>query len=219
LTEGFPRQLRGFGPVGIFSILVIFSGSILGPPLVAALVLVWAKWSETPWSEIGYVRPRSWVWSTLGGAALGVALKLLMKAVVMPLLGADPINRAYHYVAGNPAALPWMFFAIVVGAGFGEETVFRGYMFERLGKLLGKGTAAKVATVLITSTLFALAHYSTQGLAGVEQAGVTGLVFGAIFAVTGRLWMIVCAHVAFDFLALALIYWNVETAVAHWVFK
>jgi len=219
LTEDFPRQLRGFGPVGILSILVIFSGSILGPPLIAVLVLVWAKWSETPWSEIGYVRPRSWLGSTLGGAALGIALKLLMKAVVMPLLGADPINQAYHYVAGNPAALPWMFFAIVVGAGFGEETVFRGYMFERLGKLLGTGAAAKVATVLITSTLFALGHYSTQGLAGVEQAGVTGLVFGAIFAVTGRLWMIMCAHVAFDFLALALIYWELETAVAHWVFK
>jgi len=92
-------------------------------------------------------------------------------------------------------------------------------MFERLGKLLGTGAAAKVATVLITSTLFALGHYSTQGLAGVEQAGVTGLVFGAIFAVTGRLWMIMCAHVAFDFLALALIYWELETAVAHWVFK
>jgi len=44
-------------------------------------------------------------------------------------------------------------------------------------------------------------------------------VFGAIFAVTGRLWMIMCAHVAFDFLALALIYWELETAVAHWVFK
>jgi membrane protease YdiL (CAAX protease family) len=73
--------------------------------------------------------------------------------------------------------------------------------------------------VLLTSTVFALAHYSNQGLAGVEQAAITGLVFGTIFAVTGRLWMLMCAHAAFDLTALAIIYWNLESAVAHLVFK
>jgi hypothetical protein len=32
----------------------------------------------------------------------GCAFRLLMKAVVMPLLDAAPINHAYHYLAGNP---------------------------------------------------------------------------------------------------------------------
>ena len=36
-----------------------------------------------------------------------------------------------------------MLFAVIVGAGFGEETVFRGYLFERLGKLFGPGVAPK----------------------------------------------------------------------------
>ncbi len=52
-----------------------------------------------------------------------------MKAVVMPLFGADPINRAYHFLAGNRAALPRAFYLMVVGGGFGEETVFRGFFF------------------------------------------------------------------------------------------
>jgi len=58
-----------------------------------------------------------------------------------------------------------------------------------------------------------------QGLAGMEQAVITGLVFGAIYAVTGRLWMLMWAHAAFDVAAVAIIYWNLETRVAHLVFK
>src|SRR5438309_699926 len=42
-------------------------------------------------------------------------------------------------------------------------------MFERLGRLLGASVWARTFIVLITSTLFALAHYSVQGLAGKEQ--------------------------------------------------
>ena len=57
----------------------------------------------------------------------------------MPLLAADPINQTYHYLVGNPSALPGMFYAIIIGAGFGEETLFRGFLFERLGTFLGGG--------------------------------------------------------------------------------
>jgi membrane protease YdiL (CAAX protease family) len=67
--------------------------------------------------------------------------------------------------------------------------------------------------------LFALRHLSDQGLAGVQQAVITGLVFGTIFAVTGRLWMLIFAHAAFDLTALAIIYLNLESDLAHLVFK
>jgi membrane protease YdiL (CAAX protease family) len=212
-------RLRGFRPVGILAILVILAGNFVVAPLSAILVLVWAQLSRMPWREIGYVRPRSWIGSITVGIILGSLFKLLMKAIVMPLLGADPINHAYHFVAGNFAALPGMLFAVIVGAGFGEETVFRGYLFERLGKLLGAGVWAKTSIVLVTSIFFGLAHYSVQRLAGAEQATIVGLVFGTIFAVRGRIFMLMVAHAAFDLVALAIIYWNVESAVAHLIFK
>jgi membrane protease YdiL (CAAX protease family) len=142
-----------------------------------------------------------------------------MKAIVMPLFGAPPINQAYHYLAGNTAAIPGMIFVLIVVAGFGEETLFRGYMFERLAKLFRAGAWAKVLIVLITSVWFALEHYSVQGLPGVEQAVITGLVFGTIFTVTGRIFMLMVAHATFDLTALAMIYWDVEFEVAHLLFK
>src|SRR5205085_3416324 len=120
---------------------------------------------------------------------------------------------------GNAAALPGMVFAMIVVAGFGEETVFRGYMFERFGKLFGTGTWAKVPIVLITSVWFAMLHYHVQGLPGVEQAMIAGLVYGTIFAVTGRIFLLMVAHAAFDLTALAIIYWDAELEVAHLLFK
>jgi membrane protease YdiL (CAAX protease family) len=142
-----------------------------------------------------------------------------MKAMVMPLLGAPSINQAYHFLAGNRAALPAMLYVIIAGAGFGEETIFRGWMFERFGKLFGSSGPAKTFIVLIASAWFGLDHYAVQGLPGVEQATIVGLVFGTIFAITGQLPMLMIAHAAFDLTALAMIYWNLESAVAHLIFK
>lgn len=217
--DRFAAGLRGFGPLGILAILVILAGNAVVLPLSAVLVLVWAWRSRTPWREIGYVRPRSWIGSLAAGIAFGIAFKFLMKAIVMPLPGADPINHAYHYLAGNRAAIPGALFAMIAGAGFGEETVFRGYLFERFGKLLGPGLGARISIVLLTSAWFGLAHYPVQGLAGAEQATIVGLAFGTIFAVTGRIWLLMCAHAAFDLTAYAIIYWNLESTVARLVFK
>jgi membrane protease YdiL (CAAX protease family) len=218
-NERLAAELRGFGPLGILAILVILAGNAIVAPLSGILVLVWARLSRTPWREIGYVRPTSWARTVLVGVAVGAAFKLLMKAIVMPLLGADPINQAYHYLVGNTAALPAALYATTIGAGFGEETVFRGFMFERFGKLFGSSAQAKTLIVLITSLWFGLDHYAAQGLAGVQQATIFGLVFGTIYAVTGRIWMLIFAHAAFDLTAVAIIYWNLESAVAHLIFK
>jgi membrane protease YdiL (CAAX protease family) len=217
--DAVAEELRGFGPLGIVTILVILAGNGVFVPFSAVLVLVWAWRSRTPWREIGYVRPASWARTLAAGIAFGIAFKFLMKAIVMPLLGADPINQAFHYLAGNRAALPGILDAVILGAGFGEETVFRGYLFERFGKLLGHGVWAKTLIVLITAGWFGVVHWSLQGLAGVQQATIFGLVLGTIFAVTGRIWMLIVAHAAFDVTAVAMIYWNLETAVSHLVFK
>ena len=188
------------------------------PPLSAILVLIWVKISDTPWREIGYVRPRSWGKTIATGIVFGVALKFVMKAMVMPLFGAPPINQAYHFVTGNPAVIPLMIYTMIVIAGFGEETFYRGWMFERFAKLLGQSLFVKIAIVVITSILFASVHYPEQGIPGAEQALMTGLIFGSIFAVTGQIFMLMIAHAAFDLTALWMIYYGLETQIAHLIF-
>jgi len=217
-NDKFAVRFRGFGPIGILAILIILGGNFIMPPLSAILVLIWVKISDTPWREIGYVRPRSWGKTIVTGIVFGVALKFVMKAMVMPLFGAPPINQAYHFVTGNPAVIPMMIYTMIVIAGFGEETFYRGWMFERFGNLLGQSLFAKIAIVVITSILFASIHYPEQGIPGAEQALMTGLIFGSIFAVTGQIFMLMIAHAAFDLTALWMIYCGLETRIAHLIF-
>ncbi|MFN2603950.1 MAG: lysostaphin resistance A-like protein [Gemmatimonadaceae bacterium] len=217
--DAFAKQLRGGGPVAIVATLILFIGNDYFVPIGALIALLWAWRSHTPWHELGFVRPRSWVLTVLGGIVFGVAFKFLMKAIVMPLLGAEPINQAYHYLAGNRAALPGAIYTLIVAAGFGEEVVYRGFLFTLLRKVFGQGPASQAMIVTTSASIFGLAHYWVQGIAGVEQAVVTGLVFGTMFVVTGQIWIGMFAHAAFDLTALAMIYLNLETRVAHLIFR
>ena len=54
---------------------------------------------------------------------------------------------------------------------------------------------------------------------GVQNATVVGLAFGSVFAVIGRIYLLMIAHTAFDLAAYAMIYWEWETTVAHFFFK
>jgi len=209
--------LRGFGPIGIVFILAVL---LVGPLLGASLVLVWAWRTKTPWRELGFVRmrPIGWVFTIVGGIVAGIALKLLMKAVVMPLLGAPPINPAYSYLNGNTDALPGFLVNVIVTAGFGEEILWRGFFFERLGRLIGTARRGKVLAVLITSTLFGLAHYVSQHWMGVEQAFIVGLIVGSYFAITKNIWPLIVTHAAFDVFAVMIVYGGWEERVAHAIF-
>ena len=84
---------------------------------------------------------------------------------------------------------------------------------------MGSSARARAAIVLLTATLFVVAHYPEQGLPGAEQAAIVGLVFGMIYAAAGRLWMMMCAHAAFDVTAIAIIYWDLEDDVAGFLFR
>jgi uncharacterized protein len=222
--DRFAAALRGFGPIGLIAIVfIILAGNVFvgnfAIPLGGLFVLLWASRSGTPWNELGYVRPKSWAATIAIGLALGVAFKFAMKALVMPLFGADPVNQTYRHLAGNSTALPAAIWTMVVAAGFGEETVFRGFAFERMRRLIGWSAVAKALTVVVTAIVFGVAHYRTQGTTGVQQGIIVALVFGTIYARTGRIWVPIIAHAAFDLTALAMIYFDVEAAVANLVFK
>ena len=212
-------SLRGFGPMGLLAILVILSGNLLFVPLSALLVVGWVPISRTPWREIGYVQPGHWWRDALLGIAGGMALRLLMQVLVMPLAGHHSTNQQFHFLVGNTAALIGVASLLLINSGFGEETLFRGFLFERLRKLLGHTRAATAAIVLLTSAFFGLAHYAEQGWIGVMQSSMTGLVFGAAFAITGRIWPIMWAHAAFNLMAIAIIYLDLESEIGHLVFE
>ena len=42
---------------------------------------------------------------------------------------------------------------------------------------------------------------------------------GTVYAIEGRLWLPMVVHATFDITAVALIYWQWESAVAHLLFR
>jgi len=218
-SESAEPGLRGRGFAGLASILLIVAGDLIFKPLSALLVLLWARLSGTPVADLGFRRPSRWLRTILLGTVAGIALKFLLKAIVMPLLGAPAINEAYQFLKGNSAALPGTLYAIVIGAGFGEETLFRGFFFERLRQFMGTHTGATVTIVVITSAFFGLAHYPDQGWPGVQQAVIMGLVFGTMYATTRSLSLSIVTHIVFDLTALWMIYNGLEARIAGAVFK
>jgi len=223
-NDQLAADLRGFGILGIFSILLIifggnlFIGGIAFIPLGGLFALVWTLRSKTLWSELGYKQPKGWIGTILVGLVFGIGFKLFMKTTVMPLLGANAINPTYHFLSGNKAMLPMALIFMMV-AGLSEETVFRGFLFERFGKLFGSSPSSKALIAVISAGLFGLGHLTDQGVAGFEQAAIVGLIFGMIYAKTGNIWMLILAHVAFDITAVAIIIWNLESDVAHFFFQ
>jgi membrane protease YdiL (CAAX protease family) len=142
-------------------------------------------------------------------------LKLLLKALVIPLLGGPAVNAHFHFISGNTGQLISMIGASIIVAGFGEEIVYRGFLFNRLWRAFGESKAATMAIVVLTTVLFASIHIPEQGIYGGVQAAFTGLTFATIYALTRSLWLPIVMHAAFDVTAVLIIYFDVEQQVAR----
>ena len=77
-------------------------------------------------------------------------------------------------------ALSW------ISAGFGEEMFFRGFVITRLQTVFNGTRLASALAVLLSALLFGYVHFYYQGLTGLVNAGVIGLIFGAFFLLYKR---------------------------------
>jgi membrane protease YdiL (CAAX protease family) len=205
-THPLTRVTLGF----MVAVVIVLTGEWIS----AMLVLLWAWATNTPLRRLGFIRGQHVALVSAGAVVAGVALKLVMKALVMPLFGFGPTNDVYHYLAGNTAALPAILFTVIVAAGIGEELVWRGFLFDRSRAMFGDAQHTRVATLIVTSVLFGLAHYLEQGWGGAVQGTFTGLIFGAAYLSMGRIWPVMIAHAAFDVAAVLIIYWKLEQPIA-----
>jgi membrane protease YdiL (CAAX protease family) len=119
------------------------------------------------------------------------------------ILAAFIIVGANLVIAPLGAVLVLIWVSIVVGA-IGEELDYRGFLLERLGRIVGYSRSAIVAIVLLTTAFFAAVHIPEQGPYGAMQAAFTGLAFATIYAVTRSLWLPMVMHAAYDVAAVVI---------------
>jgi len=214
LSPDISARQRGWPIELVWILAILLTGNLVG----GVLVVVWVWWSRTPLAQLGFVRPRKVVRAVVLGILGGIALKLVVKALIMPALGFGAANPVYAYVTGNPAALWRMLAVMIVGGGISEETIWRGFLFDRI-KALSSGRIGRLPIIIVTALAFAAGHYADQGVPGVVQAIITGLTLGTIYTLSGNIWTPMIVHATYDVTALLIIYWDLESAVAHALFR
>ena len=84
------------------------------------------------------------------------------------------------------------FYALSATAGIVEEVLWRGFMFWYLGQFVPLWAAA-----IASAVLFGLGH-AYQGWKHVPMVVLVGGVFGALYLLTGSIWLPIILHAALD---------------------
>lgn len=93
--------------------------------------------------------------------------------------------------------------ALVVAAATGEEILYRGFLIGYLAHFLGPSPQGLVAAVALPALVFGASHLY-QGWHAVAKIVLLGGVLGAIFVVTGSLWIPMAVHFVVDLTGVLL---------------
>jgi hypothetical protein len=164
------------------------------------------------WRGVGLARYRSWAITLAVGVAAGLLLEAFQLFISQPLLvkwlGKQPDLQVFHGLTGNLKLTMISLGLIWALAAFGEEMVYRGYLMNRVADLLNRTRGAWIVSLIAVHVGFGLAH-AYQGVTGVIDEGLMGLLLGVIYLGTGRnLGVPIIAHGIGDSIDLLLIFFG-----------
>jgi CAAX protease family protein len=159
--------------------------------------------------SLGLAVPTSWARAIVVALAL-YAADFSVSAWVVPALAeiVHPVQRPgfLGYIRGNPAGLAlWVAIGWLVG-GLCEETLFRGFLIQRVATLLGKNAAAVAAAIIAQALLFGALHLY-GGTFAFLSAALFGLTHGIFYLAAGRnLLPLIAVHGTWDMVAIWDVY-------------
>ncbi len=163
-----------------------------GPAVLAALVFL-AYWLGSRFVERRKpleLAPSRALPEILGGFAIGIVLFSSVMAVLWAF-------GSYHPSGGGRIPHLASALAFTVLAGVLEEILFRGLLFRLFSRLLGTWAA-----LAITAAFFGAAHAGNHGAtlgSSLAIAIEAGILLGAAYAMTNRLWVPIGLHIGWNF--------------------
>lgn len=124
---------------------------------------------------------------------LGVVIGVAMMSVVV---GALLVSGLY-VISGPRAASPWEMITVAISSGVFEELMFRAILLRLLMRALGAWPA-----LLLSAGFFGFAHLGNDNAtptAAIAIAIEAGLMLASFYMLTGRIWMSIGAHGAWNF--------------------
>jgi len=92
-----------------------------------------------------------------------------------------------------------LFVVHIFTSAFYEELLMRGYLIPRFERLL----RSTWNSLLLTALLFG-SYHTDQGIGGVLDTSLAGLVYGGAFCWFRRLWPVAAAHALYNLMVMLL---------------
>lgn len=195
--------LGGFGLIILLERVVL--AGVTSPYILfmvipfVSIVMVWftLRLRGERLSVVGLKKPDKWGRAVFLGLAISAALFVV--SVTTEALGYErDLSGAREYLEGDFAFMLFGIFFGLVGAGFAEELLFRGFFLNRMENMAGGGRLAVVLAILFQATVFGLGHFQ-QGLYGMAYTGSLAIVLGCILRISGgNLWPLIIGHGVYD---------------------
>lgn len=151
----------------------------------AYILMVWAAEDRLP-SELA---PRA----ALPGILIGLLIGFAVMAMVMAVL---VLGGLYDLAWTGPASA-WLPTGLAIQSGVIEEVMARAVLLRLLWRALGPWVA-----FLVSAALFGALHLgnpNASAFAAVCIALEAGILLGAFYALTGRIWVSVGLHASWNF--------------------
>jgi uncharacterized protein len=162
--------------------------------VVIACVLIWFRRERL--ADIGLKYPQNWLRTFLIG--------ILSAAIVFAGIyfsekaGFHRDLSRFAGLKGNLTLTACTVVYVLIGAGFYEEFMFRGFLMQGLAMLFGGSRGAWTGALIIQGALFGVSH-AYQNPLGMLITGTLGTLLGILVLVSGRnLWPAIIAHGLFD---------------------
>jgi membrane protease YdiL (CAAX protease family) len=162
------------------------------------------------WSHFGLKKPRHW-WTIPLWGFIVLLVVVALQTTIVPLLSkllnlpAPDLSR-YDVIKGNLSVFLLAAIGVMITGGFIEEFIYRGFMVDRIGRVLGGGKWGVRLAALLCGIPFGLVHFQ-WGIGGMFVTVIMGSVLGLMYLATRRnLWPLIAAHATLDFIMLLQVY-------------
>ncbi|WP_196140792.1 CPBP family intramembrane glutamic endopeptidase [Aliikangiella sp. G2MR2-5] len=187
--------------------------------IVALTIASWRLKSRSQlWSELGFAHTQSHIklllW-TVGALVVTIVTGVIAGAIANGLLSPQVVNEQtinftqnrFADVPGNlPVYLYWLLVSWIIG-GFTEELLFRGYLLNRFESIFTGLPAKTTLAIIAQAVIFGQQHMYYQGITGMVETGLIGIVSGTIYILCGRrLWPLIISHGLANTLGMTMIY-------------
>ncbi len=157
-------------------------------------------------ADIGLKQPASWMRTFMIG--IGFAAIVFIVIYFSEKAGFRRDLSKFKDVQGNLELTLFGVFYALIGAGFYEEFMFRGFLMQGLAMLFGASRVAWIVACVVQGALFGAAH-AYQNPLGIAITGTLGILMGLLVLASGRnLWPVIIGHGLFDASRFVLFYFQ-----------